>query len=218
MGGSRASFQTTLWADVLKAKDLSQPDAKAALEKLIQAYWKPVYFQIRRKGHGIDDAKDLTQEFFARLLERDGLKGVDRGRGRFRSYLLGALKHFLSDDTDRRHALKRTPTFDTGRAEAYYRPGHSFERDWALEVLERAFLRLMQESPREAAAADAILRDLPYRELAERLKTTEQAVQVLAHRARKRLRQILADELAPTVNRPADLISEVDDLLKALSG
>ncbi len=214
MGGPDPAFQPTLWTDVLKAR----AGARDALGRLIGAYWRPVYWFVRRRGNSVEDAKDLVQDFFARLLDRDGLAGTDRVRGRFRSYLLGAVEHFLSDERDRRKAKKRTPgDFDFGAAEKHFRADVSFERDWAIAVLERAMTRLRAESPKEADAAAAMRAGTPYAELASRLGTTEGNVKVLAHRARTRLRSLLLQELRATVATPAEAEAELAGLFRALS-
>lgn len=218
IGGSRIGFAPTLWTDILVAKDPDHPKSRLAMETLITLYWKPVYFFLRRKGRGVEQAKDLTQEFFARLLERDGLKGVDRTRGKFRSYLLGALSHFLSDEHDRRAARKRTPILDFAKAEPQFHPARSFDVDWALTVLERALARLEQEDPRKARLARAARGErTPYAELATEWGTTLGAVKTLAHEARRRLRELLLQDLRATVARADEAEEELADLFRAFS-
>jgi RNA polymerase sigma-70 factor (ECF subfamily) len=152
-------FTTTHWSVVLAAKGNDDRQATVALEKLCRAYWPPLYAYIRRDGYGVEDAQDLTQEFFARLLEKDHLRHLRDQRGKFRSFLLTFLKRFLSDERDRARAKKRGggKTFlsldDTAAAETSYRieavapgsPDQLFERRWAQTVLERALFRLREE-------------------------------------------------------------------------
>lgn len=214
IGGDQAAFQPTLWTQVLKARTRSSPEGRAALDRLLAAYWKPIYFFIRRRGRNVEDAKDLTQEFFARFLEREALKGVDPSKGKFRTFLLAVLEHLLSDEYDRRKAKKRTPRFDFAKAETQFRPDHSFERDWALAVFERAFVRLREEDPR---GAETLKRMRGYANIAEKLDTTEGNVKVIAHRAKKRLRQLLLEEIRPTVADDSDEKTELAEILRALS-
>ncbi|MBI2931851.1 MAG: sigma-70 family RNA polymerase sigma factor [Planctomycetes bacterium] len=218
IGGPAFAFQATLWTQVLKAGDPAHPDAREALERLIGLYWKPVYFFLRRKGHSVEDSKDLTQAFFARLLERGTLGNADPARGKFRTYLLGALEYFLRDERDRRCAQKRQASFDFATAETHFRPEHTFERDWAFAVLERAFVRLKEERPEQASLAAALRGEaVPYAELAGAMGTTEANVKVLVHRARKRLREILVEELRSTVQDDAQVQAELGDLFRAFS-
>ncbi|MBI2931542.1 MAG: sigma-70 family RNA polymerase sigma factor [Planctomycetes bacterium] len=155
IGGAQRGFCPTSWTDVLRAGDPQAPGAAAALERLIGLYWRPVYFFVRRKGRSVEDAKDLTQEFFCRLLERNALARADRGRGKFRTFLLASMEHFLCDDYDRGRVRAQARPFDFAAAEAQFRSDHSFERDWALALLERAFARLESENPRLAEMARA---------------------------------------------------------------
>ena len=147
-GGGR--FQTTHWSLVLAARDRATPEAEGALADLCAAYWYPLYAFVRRKGHDPEHAADLTQEFFARLLEKDYLRSVDRSKGRFRSFLLAACTHFLANERDRATARKRgggrpPVSIDVRDAEGRYlaEPAHGltaerlFERRWALTLLER---------------------------------------------------------------------------------
>jgi len=236
----RRGFATTRWSLVLSAQRRDGGAHRAALEDLCRAYWYPLYAYVRRRGHAVDDAHDLTQSFFARFLEKDFLGDVERDRGRFRAFLLASLKHFLANERDRLRALKRGGgrtklSLDLERAEDRYglEPSHQqtpeaiFERRWALTILERALARL-----RETYAADsrpelfAVLEsrltggDSPetYRHLAERLSMTEGAVKVALHRLRKRYRDCLRREVAETVRDAADVDGEIRHLMDALSG
>ena len=147
----KAEFSTTQWSRVLTARDGSDSDAHRALETLCQTYWYPLYVFVRRQGHDDDVARDLTQAYFAELLEKDFLKDVEPGLGRFRSFLLASLKHFLTHERDRTKALKRgggarTISLEELPIEAQYSdkaadhltPEELFERQWALTVLDRA--------------------------------------------------------------------------------
>src|SRR5271155_692938 len=155
--GSR-QFATTRWSLVLAAGQRSSPQSSAALATLCENYWYPLYAYVRRRGHDSDEAQDLTQAFFARLLEKNDLAAADPERGRFRSFLLASLKHFLANEWDRQRAQKRgggRPPFsiDFGAAEDRYRgePSHEltaekiFERRWAMVLLANVQARLEQE-------------------------------------------------------------------------
>jgi RNA polymerase sigma-70 factor (ECF subfamily) len=154
-----AEVATTQWSQVLAARDGSDTQARAALESLCQTYWQPLYAYIRAQGHGPDEACDLTQGFFTEFLDKDFLSSVDPDKGRFRSFLLASLRHFLSHERDRERALKRgggavTLSLDLTTGEENYRlqvseemtPEDVFERRWALTVLDRAVGRLERES------------------------------------------------------------------------
>lgn len=235
-GGGR--FTTTHWSLVLAAAGTEDSQGREALARLCQIYWYPLYAFVRRQGHTPHDAQDLTQEFFARLLEKDYLGGVDRSKGRFRSFLLAALKHFLSKEWARAKALKRggghapAPLDATG-AENRYRcepqdnatPEKLFERRWALTLLDLVLTRLSEEY--ETAGKRALFEQLqgcltgdrhllPYGELAARLGMTEGAVKVSVHRLRRRYRRLLRDEIAQTVAGPAEIDDEIRQLFSAL--
>src|SRR5687767_9620447 len=150
IGGEPRPFQSTLWTVVLRAKSGEGPQRRDALERLIATYWKPVYLFVRRKGNPSETAKDLVQGFFTALLEKDYLKYVDRGRGKFRTFLLTALDHFIADEWDRARAQKRgggspAVSLDFDRADAELlrdpssrSPDDGFRRDWALRVMGEA--------------------------------------------------------------------------------
>lgn len=231
-------FATTRWSVVLAARDRGEPQAQEALAALCAAYWYPLYAFIRRRGNDPERARDLTQEFFARLLEKDVLAGVDRGKGRFRSFLLAACTHFLANERDRRDAQKRgggraPVSIDALEAEARYRreprdeltPERLFERRWALTLLGQVLERLDGEMAR-AGKADLFARlkpallgergAAPYAEVAAELGTTEGAVKVTVHRLRRRYRAILAEEIARTIDDPARVDDEIRDLFAAV--
>ncbi len=218
IGGERISFQPTVWTQILRARDGSETTAVAALGHLVDLYWKPVYFHIRRQGYNIEDAKDLTQQFFARIMEPNALKNVDPAKGKFRTFLLASVRHFLCDEYDKRNALKRTPTLDFEEAQPQYQEGSTFERDWATIVLDRAFAKLREQTPREARVLEAQRTGkTSYRELAEELGATEANIKVMAHRAKKRLRAIILQDLRETVSTEKDAEEELNALFRAFS-
>ena len=234
-----AVFVTTHWSVVLSAKDPSSPESAEALEQLCRAYWYPLYAYARWRGRTAHDAEDLTQEFFARLLQRNYLEPVERERGRFRSFLLVAFKHFLADERDRARAQKRgghlaAVAFDTALAETLYRnepapvlPAEQlYERRWAMTLLERTMTRLRREF--ESAGKEeeftrlksflvADKREIPYAAAAAEAGVTEAALRVAVHRLRKRFRAIFRDEIAQTVARAEDVDEELRHLLAVLS-
>lgn len=213
-------------------------DAHDALARLCRTYWYPLYAHVRRRGYPPPDAEDLTQAFFARLLERRTVARADPARGRFRSFMLASLDHFLADERDRARAQKRGGgqvfvSIDAAAAEERLRlepvdaraPDREFDRAWALALLETVIARLRDE---HAAAGRAGLlealsatlvgsRDVqPYAELAGRLGMTEGAVKVAVHRLRKRYRSLLEDEIAQTVDSPEEARDELRYLLAVL--
>ena len=225
-------FATTQWNVVLAARDGSESQARLALEALCAAYWFPLYAYVRRRGHDADQARDLTQAFFADLLSRDFLGAIDRSKGRFRSFLLASLEHFLSHERDKERALKkgggtRTISLDAEAAETRYRhepadrltPELVFERRWGLTVMERAMERLQGESgdqpERFEQLKPCLTGDNPdrYREIALALGMTETAVKTAVHRLRERYGRLLREEVAETVASPADVDEEVRHLL-----
>jgi RNA polymerase sigma-70 factor (ECF subfamily) len=212
------------------------PTSRQALAELCELYWYPVYAFVRRRGHSADDAGDLTQEFFARLLETAGIAGADPARGRFRSYLLGACRHFLANQRDRAAARKRgggraALSLDFPDAERRYAaepaddrtPEQMFDRRWALSLLDSVLANLAAEY---AAADQASLFDRlkgsltgegeSYAVIAAAVGMTEGAVKVAAHRLRRRYRGRLRAAIAETVATPEDVDSEIRDLFAAL--
>jgi RNA polymerase sigma-70 factor (ECF subfamily) len=231
------NFATTRWTLVRAAQDGAAPEARAALADLCAAYWYPLYAFIRRQGHDAEQSRDLTQELFARLLEKNGLAGVDRSKGRFRSFLLAACQHFLSNARDRARAQKRGGgrqllPIDLAAGEQRYGcdPGHDetperlFDRRWAMALLEQVLARLRQEH--EDAGKGRLFAALKdhltgeggpsHAELAAELGLSAGAVKVAVHRLRRRYRELLRDEIAHTVTGPAEVEDEVRDLFAAL--
>jgi RNA polymerase sigma-70 factor (ECF subfamily) len=226
---------TTQWSQVLAARDGTDTEARRALESLCETYWQPLYAYIRHQGHGPDEAKDLTQAYFTEFLEKDFLAVVDPGKGRFRSFLLTSLRHFLSHKRTQSRALKRggsvlTLSLDTDVAEvrctqeqaAGRSPEEVFERQWALTVLGRSLVRLRNESKTEnqRRSFETLKPYLtgeeprtPYREAGEKLGMTEMAVRKAAHRLRRRFGQVLRDEIAETVAGEEEIDGEVRHLL-----
>ncbi len=236
-----AQFVNTHWSVVLSAADKQNPTrALESLEKLCRVYWHPLYFYARRQGESPHDAQDLTQEFFARLLQNDLLGSVDRGKGRFRSFLLAAFKHFLSNERDKAHAQKRgggqiPVPIDVQNAETHYgfEPAEKmtaekiFERRWAMTLLEQTTARLRQEYERDGKSQlfeqlKITLTEprgtIAYATLGRALNMSESAVKVAVHRLRLRYRAVLRAEVAETLADPADLEDEVRQIFRALSG
>jgi RNA polymerase sigma-70 factor (ECF subfamily) len=236
----RVVFLTTRWSAVLAAGSNDTTQAQAALEQLCRHYWPPLYAYVRRAGHSSEDAQDLTQEFFARLLARHSLAQADRERGRFRSFLLGSLKHFLAHEWERARAQKRggrvqfipLPNDTDGAmgalpAAANETPDRAFDRQWALTLLDLVLDRLRREYA-NAGRDDLFLglketlgggrAEIPYRDLARRLGMSEGAVKVAAHRLRRRYRELLREEIARTVATASDTEDELGHLFAALGG
>jgi RNA polymerase sigma-70 factor (ECF subfamily) len=223
MGGSKGRFGSTRWTLVLRARDHKELDA------LIELYWKPCYFFVRRKGHDVEDAKDLTQGFFADFLEREALAHVTRSKGRFRSFLLACLEHYLSNEYDRRKAKKRAArllSLDFEGAENLLAesdvadPERAYRRQWAVGVIDRALRALKEEmGPRFDALREYITAGQPgsVREVAGKLGLSESNVKVIVHRARRRYRELLKAEIARTVETPGEIADELRELFAALS-
>ncbi len=230
---AQESFLTTRWSLVLSA---GRGESREALESLCTSYWYPLYAFARRKGEPHERAADLVQGFFVVLLERRDLDGLAPERGRFRSFLLVALSHHMSNERDRERAQKRggdVVKLSLADADTRYglEPSHDaspealFERQWALQVLERTFERLAGEhdAPEKRALFDALkselqgASELTYADIAARLGTTEGAVNSAAHRLRKRWRELLRAEVAGTLSDPDDVDDELRGLFAALS-
>jgi RNA polymerase sigma factor (sigma-70 family) len=219
---------------VLSAREAESPDSAAALETLCRTYWYPLYAYLRRQGRPSSDAQDLTQGFFARLLQKDYLQAAAREKGRFRTFLLVAFKRFLANEWDREHAQKRggfapVVSIDEEIAEARFAaepsqnvaPDVLFDRQWAMTLLERAMTQLQEEYVASGRAKlfeylqSCLAREesaLPYAEIAARLNLTEAAVKMAVHRLRARYREILRAEIAHTVSSPAEIEDEIRHL------
>jgi RNA polymerase sigma-70 factor (ECF subfamily) len=237
-GRGETPFLTTRWSVVLQAGRGGE-SSRAALSELCSTYWYPLYAYVRRRGHRPDDAQDLTQAFFARLLEKNVVHAADPARGRFRAFLLGSLKNFLANEWDREHAQKRgggkvpisldfqaaDERFSREPADAST-PEREYERNWALAVLERALSRLEAEyakrgrqklfarlKPALIASDDEESR----RAMALELGMTEGAVKVALHRMRGAFRESLRREIAETVGAERDCDDELRALIDALA-
>jgi len=230
-------FDSTHWTLVLAAGDRESPEAEAALATLCATYWHPVYAFVRRSGHDEDTARDLTQAFFARLLEKNWVADAQRERGRFRTFLLTAVKHFLSNERNRERAVKRGGgtvliPLEMEDGERSYRiepvddvtPERLFERRWALSVLDEATARVRQRytDPDKQKLFDQLKplltgeRADSYAKLAARFDTTEGALRVAVHRMRRQFTTVLRNTVAETVEHAGDVDGELSQLVKAL--
>ena len=231
-------FTTTHWSAVLLAGGETSAEADRALEDLCRAYWYPLYAYVRRQGRSAEDAQDLTQEFFSRLLERKYLRLADPERGRFRTFLLSSLKNFLVNEWEKSRAAKRgggCVTFSLNEQDADGRylmepvdgltPDRIYEKRWAVALLANVLARLRQqylahdkvvlfEALKPYVAGDTIVEG--YEEIAARLDMNAGAVRIAMHRLRETYRQLLRDEVARTVEGPADIDEELRHLVAAL--
>jgi RNA polymerase sigma-70 factor (ECF subfamily) len=238
--GDNAQFTPTHWSVVLAAAGRADTvHARDALEKLCRNYWLPIYVFVRRQGHNAHDSQDLTQEFFARLLEKNVLASVQREKGRFRSFLLASVKHFLANEWDKARAQKRgggqVPiSIDANLAENSFgmEPADTltadriFERRWALALLDLVLRRLREEYTRDGkekqfnelkSTLTEASRTISHAEIAARLGTSEGAVKVAAHRLRQRYRELLRAEIADTIANPGETDDEIRNLFAALA-
>jgi RNA polymerase sigma-70 factor (ECF subfamily) len=236
-GRPAALFLTTRWSVVLAAKDKSAVDCRPALEILCRDYWYPLYAYVRRSGKSPHDAQDLTQEFFARLLSKDWLMASAPDKGRFRTFLLVALKRFLANEWQRVIRLKRGGgmmhvPLDAVEAESRFAAEPAlaadevFERRWAMTVLEQSLTQLAAEFEEAGKSAEfEILQEcltsdrgqIPYERLAQRLGSTEGAVRVAVHRLRKRFRALFREHITQTVAANEDVDEEVRHLVGVLA-
>jgi RNA polymerase sigma factor (sigma-70 family) len=236
--GKNHWFTATHWSVVLKAGNGASPGAAEALEALCRTYWHPLYAYVRRQGYPSQDAQDLTQEFFARLLARNSLETVAREKGRFRSFLLAAMNHFLADEYDRGHAAKRGGgkpliSLDEEEAEDRYRveastpltPEMVFEKRWATTLLEAAFEKLRRESA--ASGKEEKFERLKvflengtdpgdYDRLGRELRIAANTVAASVHRLRQRYRELVRAEVAQTVASADEVNEEMQHLLTVL--
>lgn len=231
-------FATTRWSVVQLAARRDTVRAQQALSSLCEAYWYPLYVYVRRQGHSAHDAQDLTQEFFARLLQAEALAKLDPAKGRFRAWLLASLKHFLANEWDRSRAAKRgggkAPiSLDEVAAEERYKlepadelsADRLYDRRWALTLLESVLSAVHDEYRRDGKQElfESLKPTLagsreaqPYRELATALGMTEGAVKVAVHRLRQRYRDLLRGRIADTVNGAGEVDEEIRYLFSVL--
>jgi RNA polymerase sigma-70 factor (ECF subfamily) len=232
-------FATTHWSVVLAAGQTASPQAEAALEKLCGAYWYPLYAYVRRQGHSPHDAQDLTQGFFAVLLEKNYVELADRAKGKFRSFLLTALNHFLGDHRDRANALKRGGgkviiSLEEQTAEGRWSlepatdlsPEKEYEKLWAVTVLQQALIHLRDEA--DKAGRDELFEELKsflegearpgdYAAVGAKLGMTANSVAVAVHRLRQRYRELVRAEIANTVASAEEIEDELRHLFAVLA-
>lgn len=236
---ARVEFPTTHWTAVLAAGREEAEESARALEALCRSYWHPLHAYVRRRGHTDEQAQDLTQEFFARLLATESLRGVAREKGRFRSFLLAAMDHFLAKECRHAHARKRgggalVLSLDDDSAESGplqlpasgLSPEEFFDQQWAITLLEHAIGALRREfcaAGKEATFEELKTyltgdrREVSYAEVAARLGTTEAALKMAVSRLRQRYGELLRAEILRTVARPEEVEEELRALFAALS-
>ena len=238
IGGPGGAFPATLWSVVVRAKDVRSPDRRQALGTLIRAYWKPLYFFIRRKGNTVESSKDLTQGFFTQLIEKDFLKYVDRDRGKFRTFLLTAFEHHVADEFDRARAQKRggdhpplSLDFEAAEGEIAGRlsepPDRAFRRDWAIRVMSQALDRLRAgfEQSGRPAEFEAIKGHLTatrpdgatYEDIARTLGISVEDVRNRIKAARARYREAILDVIRSYTDSEAEAKDELTELFSAFS-
>jgi DNA-directed RNA polymerase specialized sigma24 family protein len=234
-----SGFHTTSWTLVQAAAIHPTQDSRQALALLCQTYWHPVYAFVRRKGYDPDQSQDLTQGFFALLLEKNYLAEADQKRGRFRSFLLASVTHFLANEWDRAHALKRggkqtAVSIDIVEAERWYEPAiveestpeSLFVRRWALSILERVLVRLREDFMR-AEKGDQFERlsaflnkdsdDIGYEDVARQMEMSVGAVRMSVLRMRRKYRRLLREEIGETVSTPDQVDEEIRFLMSVLN-
>jgi len=238
-GAPQPLFLTTHWSVVLAAKDNASPRCSEALETLCRTYWYPLYAFVRSSGYSPEDAQDLTQGFFARLLAKDYLRLVDPEKGRFRTFLKMALKRFLANEWERSRAEKRGGgqrllSIDTAIGEEWFQaqstaalaPDQIYDRHWAFTLLGEINTRLEREYNASGKAAELkVLKpylteergQIPYAQVAAALETTEGAARVAVHRLRKRFRELFREVVAETVSEPLEVQEELQQVIGVLS-
>jgi len=231
-------FATTRWSVVMAARDESSPTSTEALETLCRGYWYPLYAFVRRSGRSPHDAEDLTQEFFARLLQKHWLDAVEQERGKFRSFMVTAMKRFLANEWDKSQTAKRGGGYshvplDPEAAEARYaqEPAYPcsadsvYERRWALTLLDHAMACLRAEYDRDGRENDfaqlkgfltADRGEIPYAQIAGSFGISEGNARVAVHRLRKRFREVFRETIADTVTNPAEVDAEVRYVVEIL--
>jgi RNA polymerase sigma factor (sigma-70 family) len=231
-------FPNTRWSVVVAARQRPSPESAAALEAICRAYWYPLYAYIRRCGQSPPDAQDLTQEFFCRLLEKHWLDAADREKGKLRTFLIVALKHFMSKEWRRASAQRRgggqsEVQFDTAFAESRYAADtpslaadETFDQKWALTLLDLTVSRLREEFAVAGKVGDfealksclmAERGAIDYAAVAKRLGVNEGAARVAVHRLRKRFREVYREEISQTLADGTDLDGELRHLAAALA-
>lgn len=231
-----ASFHTTHWSIVLGAR-VGTAEGRDSLARLCEAYWPPVYAYVRGQGETIEDARDLTQEFFAVFIEKHYVSAADPARGRFRSFLLASVRHFLCNEWDRQHRKKRggsAPHVSIDMTTEDGQPQHErstaitpelvFEQRWAATLLQRALSRLREEQSHGGRGEifEALLpllceqREESYAQIGHRLNATAGALRVAVHRLRRRFRTLLLEEIADTVADARDIEGELQYLLRVV--
>ena len=231
-------FVTTHWSVVLQAGQEFSLDAQGALEALCRAYWYPLYAYVRRRGHSVEEAQDLTQEFFSRLIEKHWVADANPGKGRFRTFLLTALNHFLANEWRNARAAKRgggRPVIsldDTTESRYALEPASDltpeklYERRWALSLFDRVLGRLREEyaaagrtglCERMQKFLSSEAGDGEYARLGAELEMSTGAIAAAVHRLRQHYRQLVREEVAQTVESPADVEEEIRSLLAALT-
>ncbi len=233
------SFTTTHWSVVLAAGQSGHPQAEAALADLCRIYWYPLYAYVRRRGYEPADAEDLTQGFFLHLIQGNAVARADRHKGRFRTFLLGALNHYMADAQDRAKTQKRGGgcpqiSIDAAEAEERYRlepvdawsPDRLFERQWALALLDQVFQRL-ERAEDEVGRGEVFERlrqyvvlagsDQPYAEVAQALGMTVEAVKKAVQRLRRHYQQFFRDEICQTVDNPTEVDAEIHYLCESMA-
>jgi RNA polymerase sigma-70 factor (ECF subfamily) len=236
---SEGTFATTHWSVVRSAGADATPNSKAALDRLCRQYWQPLYYFVRRRGYNEQDAQDLTQGFFARLLEKHSLEAADRERGRFRTFLLTSLQNYLANEWDRANRQKRGGgqqflSLDLATsAESGYQllpadtdtPDRLYDRRWAQAVLEAVLRRLREEfEQRHGSGRFDVLKQFLFAdrgeisgaEVAARLGLSESATKSAIYRLRQRYGELFAEEIAQTVEKPEEVDDEIRHLLAAL--
>jgi len=236
---SQTRFATTSWTQVLAARDSPSIESRKALDALCRSYWYPLYALVRREGYDADQAKDLTQAYFAELLDKGYLEDYDPARGRFRVFLKTSVKHFLSKERDKERTWKRGGqaeilSLDAHDLEGRYRhepidrltPEEIFERRWTLTILDRVHRSLRQEQEKAGTSRQFALLEgfltggaghKSYQEVATELETSEGAVKTALYRLRQRFGRLLREEVAETLANPDQVDDEVKHLLRVVT-
>lgn len=239
-GSNVGGFPPTVWSVIIAAGDQADVRSARALERICSGYWRPIYLYVRGRGYSTEQAEDLTQGFFERLIDKNQLADFRKERGRFRSFLLAAVKHYVANQHDRAKAVKRGGDqnhlmidWSQGEPERTFlqepvdsmNPETLFAREWGRTVVDRTRERLRAEMERagkrnqfdELVANATGDKDVPYRHVASLLGMTEGAVRVSVHRLRRRFRELLEDEVGQTLLSPKELDDELRFLFSALS-